>query len=68
MICRRSGVRKGGEKLIEFEELLIEKLEDYDKLYEHVGAEAIDDKVVETLKDFLGIHCKKNCSGIPVSR
>ena len=59
MICRRSGVRKGGEKLIEFEELLIEKLEDYDKLYEHVGAEAIDDKVVKTLKDFLGIHCKK---------
>ena len=45
--------------MIEFEELLIEKLEDYDKLYEHVGAEAIDDKVVEALKDFLGIHCKK---------
>ena len=50
---------QGGVKLIEFSELPIEKIEDYDKLYEHVGKEAIDDKVIDTLKKFLGTNCNR---------
>lgn len=38
-------------KMIEFSELIIGSVEDYDKLYDYVGKEAIDDYAVETLKD-----------------
>jgi len=45
--------------LIEFSELLIESVEDYNKLYECVGKEAIDEQAVDTLKKFLGIKCNR---------
>uniref|UniRef100_UPI004026453B hypothetical protein n=1 Tax=Lachnospira eligens TaxID=39485 RepID=UPI004026453B len=48
--------------MIEFSELRIKGIEDYDKLYEYVGKEAIDDQVIGTLKRFLGTRC----SGIVV--
>lgn len=38
--------------MIEFSELLIESVEDYNKLYECVGKEAIDEQAVDTLKNF----------------
>lgn len=45
--------------MIEFSELIIGSVEDYDKLYDYVGKEAIDDYVVETLKRFVGTSCNK---------
>ena len=34
---------EGRGKMIEFSELIIGSVEDYDKLYDYVGKEAIDD-------------------------
>lgn len=45
--------------MIEFSELLIESVEDYNKLYECVGKEAIDEQAVDTLKKFLGTNCNR---------
>ena len=45
--------------MIEFSELLIESVEDYNKLYECVGKEAIDEQAVDTLKKFLGTKCNR---------
>ena len=45
--------------MIEFSELIIGSVEDYDKLYDYVGKEAIDDYAVETLKRFVGTSCNK---------
>ena len=40
--------------MIEFNELLIRSLDDYDILFERINKEAIDDQVVHTLKTFFG--------------
>ena len=45
--------------MIEFTELLIKSIEDYDKLYEYVGRETIDDQVIDTLKKFLKMNCNR---------
>ena len=50
---------EGRGKMIEFSELIIGSVEDYDKLYDYVGKEAIDDYAVETLKRFVGTSCNK---------
>lgn len=36
--------------MIEFRELLIQKIEDYDQLFDYVGGEAIDVQAVATKK------------------
>lgn len=48
-----------GKELIEFSELFIQNIEDYDKLFECVGKEAIDVHVINTLKKFVGIKCNR---------
>lgn len=45
--------------MIEFSELLIQSLDDYDKLSEYIRKEAIDNQVVDTLKKFLGMNCNR---------
>lgn len=45
--------------MIEFNELLIRSLDDYDILFERINKEAIDDQVVHTLKTFLGLKCNR---------
>lgn len=45
--------------MIKFNEVLIENAEDYNKLYECIGEEAIDEQAVDTLKKFLGTNCNR---------
>lgn len=45
--------------MIEFKELEIKSLESYDELLGLINEETIDDQVVNTLKKFLGLKCKK---------
>lgn len=45
--------------MIKFNELLIQKVDDYDKLLELVHKEAIDTQVTGTLKKFLGLKCTR---------
>lgn len=45
--------------MIEFREILIESVEDYNKLYEYVGKEAIDEQAVDTMKKFWGTKCNR---------
>lgn len=45
--------------MIEFKELEIQSLIDYDKLFELIHKEVIDDQTVQTLKSFLGLKCDR---------
>jgi len=45
--------------VIDFNELPIRSLEDYDKLFELINKNVIDEQTVYTLKTFLGLNCSR---------
>ncbi|WP_310605151.1 hypothetical protein [Anaerosporobacter sp.] len=50
---------KRTKEVIEFNDLFIRDLNDYDKLFDMINDDAIDNQVVDTVKRFLGLKCDR---------